>query len=669
MDRDTARAIWKGFIGESYDVTRASIFISEFERSTLSIRELIRRGFEGIEASNEDLFVIESVAQDGVLWDAIQRFSGYHSVYFHSLYESLKEELKNSVDRGFESELATYNNDFVAYAKALREKGEIDLYDYSRLTEDLQDPRPGGIPRLLIAKGAYERAKGLQFENSKDYLKIKSLENKVNSLMANILTYGEFLYVKNGESNHKIDKATSFLISNLPANEKGYLQYIRENPHQEIIRFLNRSLSVKISPKYREKHTYILAKSGSGKSELIKALIYGDILANESAIILIDPHGDLAEQVAFFRPDIFKNGVDDVVYIDPTLRDDLSPSINPFDIPFTSENELSRNTQEILRILEVLLQGADTTAQMSAILEPCIAVLLRMKNASFSDLQRFMDDDENADLIALGRKSTNPQHAKIFENKFQSKQYESTKNGLYTRMQLLLNDPIFQNLISNKTTINLSQLIEQKKVIIFKLSLGEGGSRSMEAFGRFVVGMVRIIALQRSSIPEEDRMPTHLYIDEIQNFITDDLKKVLTQLRKYKVFLTSANQYAGQGYSPEMQKALFSSEVLLMGKNESKTAKEVSNQINTPYQDIQNLSVGEFYLKIGSSDALKLKVSTQLMSSSYKAPKESRKALIENSIKLYYKPINSNSSELKQEIELSQNTATNKPSFTPKFKL
>lgn len=180
---------------------------------------------------------------------------------------------------------------------------------------------------------------------------------------------------------------------------------------------------------------------------------------------------------------------------------------------------------------------------MDAILSPCIATLLRKKNSSFAELQRFMDDQNNSDLIALGENSPNPQHKFLFRHKFKSQHFSATKHGIFTRMQVLLNDPTFQHLISNSTTIQLKRLIDEKKIIVFKLSLGNSGSESVQSYGRFIVGLLRIIAFQRSAIPHYLRTPIFLFIDEFQNFISEDIEKALTQLRKYKLYLILSNQY------------------------------------------------------------------------------------------------------------------------------
>ncbi|OMH28087.1 hypothetical protein BGP75_22230 [Motiliproteus sp. MSK22-1] len=87
------------------------------------------------------------------------------------------------------------------------------------------------------------------------------------------------------------------------------------------------------------------------------------------------------------------------------------------------------------------------------------------------DLQRFMDDDNNQDLIELGTRSPNRQHRYFFQHRFTKKSLWITKHGIYTRLQVLLNDPIFQKLISGVDTIHLEKLIAEKKIIIFKLTL------------------------------------------------------------------------------------------------------------------------------------------------------------------------------------------------------
>lgn len=453
--------------------------------------------------------------------------------------------------------------------------------------------------------------------------------------------------------------------SEYSANPQSYMDYLKKEFPKEIYKFYLKPLLARIPIGERRKHTYVVAQTGSGKSELLKMLAYGDIEARNRAVVIIDPHGDMVEEIARFKRFSPENNYEDLVYIDPTLKGDFSPSINPFEIEDTSENNIAITTQELMRVVNILLRGSGTTTQMEAILSPCIAVLLRKKDGCFEDLQRFMDDNQNEDLIKLGLNSPNPQHAKLFRDKFHSSGYESTKHGIYTRMQTLLNDPIFQNLISNKTTVNLKQLIDQKKTILFKLSLGEGGSESMEAFGRFIVGMLRIIAIQRSKTPKEERTPTFFYIDEFQNFVSEDIEKALTQLRKYGLHLVLANQYVGQNIDTQLQKALFSSGVKIIGKNEIKTAKSAGSEIDVPFEKIKSLKIGEFYVQNGSYSALKIKVPTILLGNNNAMTDEEWEQVERYNLGQYYSKINT-----PKKAQKEQEKVKSKPPITaPKFEL
>ena len=44
------------------------------------------------------------------------------------------------------------------------------------------------------------------------------------------------------------------------------------------------------------------------------------------------------------------------MFIDPSLKQDYSPSINPFQLEFKTEENIALMTQELLNIIKVLLQ-------------------------------------------------------------------------------------------------------------------------------------------------------------------------------------------------------------------------------------------------------------------------------------------------------------------------
>lgn len=562
------------------------------------------------------------------------------------IIKKIIEELENSLCNEKDSVVIGKTNEAIRKAKVIKP----DTYsEYIQLVCDRE--------RILISD-----------KNELDELRDKErrleLQERKDNEEYNYTQYKTHFSEKIRETENYIRSSESY-IRDFDDSFDGYLSHIRSWGEESSYKFFLKPLQAKLPLGARKKHTYVVAQTGSGKSELLKMLVHGDIEAKNRAVVIIDPHGDMVEEIARFRHFSPSKNYNDLVYIDPTLKDGFSPSINPFEIEDTSEINIATTTQELRRVLSALLSGAGTTAQMEAILSPCIAVLLRKKGSCFDDLQRFMDDEKNEDLIKLGQRSPNPQHAKLFKDKFNSKGYEATKHGIYTRIQTLLNDPIFQNLLSNKTTVNLKELIEQKKTILFKLSLGEGGSESMEAFGRFVVGMLRIIAIQRSKIPIENRTSTFFYIDEFQNFVSEDIEKALTQLRKYGLHLVLANQYVGQNIDTSLQKALFSSGVKIIGKNEMKTAKAAGSEIGVPNEDIKSLKVGEFYLQSESYPALKIKVPSVLLGNNNSMSNEEWEQVEAHNLGLYYKKTG-----IKEEAPIQRKSRHSKaPIIAPKFEI
>ncbi len=359
----------------------------------------------------------------------------------------------------------------------------------------------------------------------------------------------------------------------------------------------------------RHKHTYITGSTGSGKSILITTLLYRDILRNDCSTVLLDPHGDLAENTVKLVQDRTR-----LIYINPFMSEEKTPTINLFHLANKNESNIAKLTQMILNVLKSVNSDETFSGAMEDVLENCIRVLLRKGGGSFEELYRFMNDKRNKDLVKYGKESKNPMEADFFDDDFESS--KPTKDAIKRRLKKLLNDHVFSNLMNGKNTIDLEQAMNTNgKIIIFNIPKGKMPN-TYKYYIRFIVEYIQIIALKRADTKEDDRVHTHLYIDEAHNFITSTatISEILTESRKYKLFVTFAHQTISQIKDINLRDILTTmTNVKIVGKNSNKTLEVINKTLNTKLEDVEKLQTGEFYLSAGNNDILKVNNTDKLL--------------------------------------------------------
>jgi hypothetical protein len=118
-------------------------------------------------------------------------------------------------------------------------------------------------------------------------------------------------------------------------------------------------------------------------------------------------------------------------------------------------------------------------------------------------------------------------------------------------------NPLVRNIIGQpKSSFNIRQIMDQRKILIVNLSRGLIGEDNAALLGALLVTKIQLGAMSRADIPAEERSPFYLYVDEFQNFATDSFATILSEARKYGLNLTVANQYIAQ-MSIEVKDAVF----------------------------------------------------------------------------------------------------------------
>ena len=143
----------------------------------------------------------------------------------------------------------------------------------------------------------------------------------------------------------------------------------------------------------KERSTYILGTHGSGKSTLVLNRILEDITQGEEAVIVLDPHGDLARQVLLRVP---PEHAGRVVLFDPLRQRDRPLGLNPFE--WYDEVEYYRKVEAVVNVFAYSWYGTfRSTPTLQSVLTTLVRTLFeayREYRTHFAHLQMILREDE-----------------------------------------------------------------------------------------------------------------------------------------------------------------------------------------------------------------------------------------------------------------------------------
>lgn len=360
----------------------------------------------------------------------------------------------------------------------------------------------------------------------------------------------------------------------------------------------------------RSRHQYILGKSGSGKSALLSFMARQDI-RNGEGIAVIDPHGDLIEDLLTYIP---KERAKDVIIFDPS--DIERPmGLNMLDAKDSAEMDLiSTQATEIFiklfgdEIFGPRIQHYFRNACLTLMEDP-------EEGATLIDVPRLFTDD--AFLRYKAKKVKNPVVKSFWQNEYANTAdrerqemipYFSAKFGPF------ITNSIMRNTIGQKlSSFNFRKIMDEGKILLVKLSKGKIGDINTQLLGLVMVSKIQMAAMSRADIPESQRREFFLYVDEFQSFATDSFCAILSEARKYHLNLIMAHQYINQLVttkygvtSTQIRDAVFGNVGTLcsfrVGADDAEyLAKEYAPLLTE--QDVINISNYKMYMKLNINNS------------------------------------------------------------------
>ena len=301
----------------------------------------------------------------------------------------------------------------------------------------------------------------------------------------------------------------------------------------------------------RMRHLYIIGKSGVGKSFLLNLLTLSDVF-HDKGFAVVDPHGDYAQDIMRFIPE---HRIDDVVYFNPA-DGDFPVAFNPMEV--SDVNRRNNVASEIVGVLKKMF-GDSWGPRLEHILRYTLLALLETPNTTLLGIVRMLTDKKYRNEIIANVKD--PVVKAFWINEFASwndKFASEAVAPVLNKVGAFTANPLIRNVLGQeKSSFNIRKMMDEGKILIVDLSRGKIGEDNASILGSLIITKIQLDAMSRADIPNiEDRIPFYLYVDEFQNFATESFAVILSEARKYGLYLTVANQYIAQ-MPEEVRDAVF----------------------------------------------------------------------------------------------------------------
>jgi len=365
---------------------------------------------------------------------------------------------------------------------------------------------------------------------------------------------------------------------------------IGENTHAE------KKTIVSLNPDQRIKHTHVIGASGTGKSTLLLNMIIQD-MQNGQGVAVLDPHGDLIDQIMGYVPE---DRFDDVIIFDPA--DEEHPI--GFNI-LQSHSEIEKNL--LSSDLVALFRRLSTSwgDQMTSVLGNAILAFLESnRGGTLFDLRRFLIESDFRDEFL--ETVQDPHIIYYWKKEFPLLKYKP-QASILTRLDTFLRPKVIRNIVIQKENrLDFAKIMDQRKILLAKLAQGAIGEENSYILGTLLVSAIHKITLSRQQIDQTKRKNFCLYIDEFQNFVTPSMAAVLSGARKYHLGLILAHQELQQLFDKDKNVASavvsnpYTRICFRLGESDAKRLKDGFSFYDS--RDLQNLGIGEAICRIERAD-------------------------------------------------------------------
>ncbi len=374
----------------------------------------------------------------------------------------------------------------------------------------------------------------------------------------------------------------------VPAIATGHQLVLGENTSA------GRATVVSLSPDQRTRHTYVVGASGTGKSTLLLSLIVQD-MQNGDGLAVLDPHGDLIDQVLGFVPD---GRLNDVILLDPS-DEDYPVGFNLLSAHSALEkNLLASDLVAVFRRLSTSWGDQMTSVLGNAVL----AFLESDEGGTVADLRRFLVEVEYRRAFL---ETVQDSEVVYYWQKEFPLLTGKPQAPILTRLDTFLRPKAVRHMVTQRADrLDFGAIMNEGKILLAKLAQGAIGEENAYLLGTLLVSKFHQLAMSRQEMSEAERRPFYLYIDEFHHFATPSMAAVLAGARKYRLGLILAHQDFRQLGEGEVASAVLTNPYtrvcFRVGDLDAKRLADGFTFFDA--KDLQNLGLGEAICRVERAD-------------------------------------------------------------------
>ena len=347
----------------------------------------------------------------------------------------------------------------------------------------------------------------------------------------------------------------------------------------------------------RTRHVYVIGKTGMGKSTLLENMVVQDIQSGNGCAF-IDPHGGTAELLLDYVPE---HRIKDVIYFAPFDTD--------YPVAFNIMEDVGKDKRHL--VASGLMSAFKKiwvdawSARMEYILSNTLLALLEFPGATLLGVNRMYSDKDYRKKVVDN--ITDPSIKSFWVDeyaKYGERYTQEATPAIQNKVGQFVSNPLIRNIIGqSKSTFDIREVMDSKKILIMNLSKGKVGDQNTSLLGSMLITKIYLAAMSRADASREEMADLpffYFFVDEFQSFANESFADILSEARKYKLNLTIAHQYIEQ-MPEEVRAAVFGNVGTMITFRVGSYDADVLEKEFLPAfsaEDIVNLDKYQLYLRL-----------------------------------------------------------------------